>query len=134
MSVPASAACSKRMAPPAYLVAVDQSVGRLQSAELRIALSREQHGDYAGDENAVECARTADRRNRRPELRNRAEVKDIRAEEASDGARDIRDRGRAAAVEYDGEHRSHVHHFSQLVPGVGIAVPTLIPGILTTAT
>src|SRR5260370_467328 len=23
-----------------------------------------------------------------------------------------------------------VHHFSQLVPGVGIAVPTLIPGIL----
>ncbi len=69
-------------------------------------MSREQHGDYAGDENAVECARTADRGNRRPELRNRAEVKDIRAEEASDGARDIRDRGGAAAVEYDGEHRS----------------------------
>src|SRR5260370_467326 len=70
------------------------------------ASTRAKTGNMAGEQHAVDCARTADRGNRRRELRNRAEVKDIRAEEASDGARDIRNRGGAAAVEYDGEHRS----------------------------
>src|ERR1700730_3906743 len=77
-----------------------------RGAARRLFSSCEQHGDYAGDENAVECARTTDRGDRRPELRNRAEVENIRAEEASHGARDIRDRGGAAAIEYDSEHRS----------------------------
>jgi hypothetical protein len=61
MSILASAACLKRTALPRTSSQSIKAWGfAKRGASRRLFSSREQHGDYAGDENAVECARTAD--------------------------------------------------------------------------
>ena len=49
-----------------------------------------QHGEYTGQENAVKCAGTPDRRNRRTKFAEFPQVEQVGTDEDTDAAADIR--------------------------------------------